>query len=110
MGNGNSSTITINLDRNNLFYFTDETVSGTVEFDVKGTVEADEIYMQLTGDIGYTTDRTIQDTNDNISTQHKLILILFHFILVKLFLHNLKVNKKKLFILKENMHGHFKFH
>jgi hypothetical protein len=69
MGNCNSSTITINLDRNNLFYFTNETVSGTVEFDVKGTVETDEIYMQLTGDIGYTTDRTIQDTNDNILTQ-----------------------------------------
>ena len=56
MGNSNSSTITINLDRTNLFYFTGETVSGTVDLNItEEKVEADEIYIQLTGEIGYTT-------------------------------------------------------
>jgi hypothetical protein len=62
MGNSNSSAITINLDRTNLFYFTGETVSGTAGINVlEGKVEADEIYIQLTGEIGYTTTRTVSN-------------------------------------------------
>ncbi|CAF1313096.1 unnamed protein product [Rotaria sp. Silwood1] len=59
MGN-KSSAITINLDRSNLFYFTGETISGTVGLSVtEGKVEADEVYIELTGEIGYTTTRTV---------------------------------------------------
>ena len=59
MGNGNSIAITINLDRNNLFYFCGEFVSGTVGLNIiEGKVEANEIYIVLTGEIGYTTTGT----------------------------------------------------
>jgi hypothetical protein len=70
MGNGNSSAITINLDRTNSFYFTGETVSGTAELNVsEGKVEADEVYIQLTGEIGYTTTETVRDSDGNTSTR-----------------------------------------
>ncbi|CAF4206586.1 unnamed protein product [Adineta steineri] len=60
MGNSNSSTLTINFDRTNLFYFTDEVVSGTVALNItEGKIEADEIYLQMTGEIGYTTQKQV---------------------------------------------------
>jgi hypothetical protein len=65
---GNSSTIGIHLDETNLFYFAGETITGTVELNVtEGKVEADEIYIELTGEIGYTTTRTVYN-NNNYST------------------------------------------
>ncbi|CAF0795667.1 unnamed protein product [Adineta steineri] len=68
MGNNNSSTLTINLARTSLFYFTDEVVSGTVALNItEGKVEADEIYIQMTGEIGYTTEkRVVRDKNGHI--------------------------------------------
>jgi hypothetical protein len=70
MGCGNSSTITTDLERTNMFYFTDEIISGTVNLNVtKGKVEADEIYIQLTGEIGYTTTRTTTDSQGRYRTQ-----------------------------------------
>jgi len=60
MGNSSSNTISINLERTNLLYFTGETVSGTVDLNITNEkLEADEIYIILTGEIGYTTTRTV---------------------------------------------------
>ncbi|CAF4966189.1 unnamed protein product [Rotaria sp. Silwood1] len=54
MGNDNSSAITIDVDRNNLFYYSGETVSGTVRLNItKGNLETREIYISLIGEIGY---------------------------------------------------------
>ncbi|UJR17141.1 hypothetical protein I4U23_004037 [Adineta vaga] len=70
MGNGTSSSITIHIDRSNGFYFTDETISGTVELTInEGHIEAEEIFMQLTGEIGYTSTRTVRDNKNHSSTQ-----------------------------------------
>jgi hypothetical protein len=69
MGNKNSA-ITINLDRADLFYFAGETLSGTVGLTVtEGNVEADDIYIQVKGETGYTTERTVRDNNGNMSTR-----------------------------------------
>jgi hypothetical protein len=58
MGCGVSNGIAINLDRTNSFYFSGEWVSGNVRLNIiKGKLEADEIYITLTGEIGYTTKR-----------------------------------------------------
>ncbi|CAF1398097.1 unnamed protein product [Rotaria sp. Silwood1] len=60
MGNSNSRAIVINLDQNKLFYFSGESVSGRVDLNIiEGKLEADEIYIVLTGEIGYTTTRTV---------------------------------------------------
>ncbi|CAF1372923.1 unnamed protein product [Rotaria sordida] len=70
MGNSNSSAIAINLDRNNLFYFSGESVSGTVNLNIiEGKLEADEIYIILTGEIGYTTTRTVSTGRGRTSTR-----------------------------------------
>ncbi len=60
MGNcTNAAVITINLDRDNLFYFTGETISGTVTLHIAGDkVDADEVLIKLSGEIGYTTNHT----------------------------------------------------
>lgn len=57
MGCGISSVIVINLHRNNnLFYFSGECISGTVKLNIiEEKLEANEIYIKLTGEIGYTT-------------------------------------------------------
>ncbi|CAF3790845.1 unnamed protein product [Rotaria sp. Silwood1] len=59
MGNDNSSAITIDVDRNNLFYYSGETVSGIVRLNItEETLETREIYISLIGEIGYTTTRS----------------------------------------------------
>ncbi|CAF1461010.1 unnamed protein product [Rotaria sordida] len=56
MGNDNSSAITIDVDRNNLFYYSGETVFGIVRLNITGeNLETREIYISLIGEIGYTT-------------------------------------------------------
>jgi hypothetical protein len=56
MGNSSSNTISINLEQNKLFYFTDEIVSGTVDVNIiDEKIAANEIYITLTGEIGSTT-------------------------------------------------------
>jgi hypothetical protein len=70
MGNNNSHAISINLDQTDSFYFGGDTVSGTTALNVsEGKVKANEVYIQLTGEIGYTTTRTVTDSNGNSSTQ-----------------------------------------
>ncbi|CAF3937414.1 unnamed protein product [Rotaria sp. Silwood1] len=55
MGNDNSSAITIDVDRNDLFYYSGETVSGIVRFNIiEENPEIREIYINLIGEIGYT--------------------------------------------------------
>jgi hypothetical protein len=71
MGNSSSNAISINLERTNSLYFTGETVSGTVDLNITNEkVEADEIYIMLTGEIGYTTARTVFK-NKRRSRSHK---------------------------------------
>jgi hypothetical protein len=56
MGNNNSGTITINLDRNDLFYFTNEIISGKVNINIQEEkLEVNKIFLTLIGEIGYTT-------------------------------------------------------
>jgi hypothetical protein len=55
MGHGSSSATLIRLDQNDSFYFTGEIVSGKVGLNImQGTVETDEIFIKLTGEIGFT--------------------------------------------------------
>ncbi|UJR10999.1 hypothetical protein I4U23_015183 [Adineta vaga] len=59
MGCRPSSYITITLDRPNPFYYSGEIVSGVAQIYVNAeTLEADEIDMNLIGEIGYTTRHT----------------------------------------------------
>ena len=59
MGNSNSSTITINLDRNNSLYSSGEIISGIVDLNItEENLEAKEIYIIVVGEIGYKTFST----------------------------------------------------
>jgi hypothetical protein len=56
MGNNNSGTITINLDRNDLFYSTNDIISGKVSINIQEEkLEAKKIFLTFIGEIGYTT-------------------------------------------------------
>ncbi|CAF1041816.1 unnamed protein product [Rotaria sordida] len=56
MGNDISSAITIDVDRNNLFYYSGETVSGIVRLNItEENLEIREIYISLIGEISYRT-------------------------------------------------------
>ena len=60
MGSGISNIIAINLDRANSFYLSGECISGTVNLNIiEGKLEADKIYITLTGEIGYTTIQNV---------------------------------------------------
>jgi len=62
MGNSNNCTISLNVDRTKLFYFTDEIVSGTVDLNIEqGKLKTNEIYITLTGEIGYRTTEYYSD-------------------------------------------------
>jgi hypothetical protein len=54
MGNDSSSGITIDVDRTNLFYYSGETVCGTVKLNItEENLETREIYISITGEVGY---------------------------------------------------------
>jgi hypothetical protein len=64
MGAGNSVGIDIDLGRTNSYYFAGEVISGTVNIKIKeGHIKVDEIFILLTGEAGYVTKRTVQNTN-----------------------------------------------
>ena len=75
MGNDISSGITIDLDRNDLFYYSGETVCGTVGLNVtEDNLETREIYISLIGEVGYGTIRSAPNgvhlsPNEYIQTQ-----------------------------------------
>jgi hypothetical protein len=72
MGSCVSTVIAINLHGNNSFYFTGQTVSGTVGLNImQEKVEADEIYITLTGEIGYTTQHTVSNGTGQATTYTK---------------------------------------
>jgi sporulation-control protein spo0M len=64
MGNG-SSLINVTLDQTQPgIYFSGDIISGQVHFNItERTKKIDEIYLSLTGDIGYTTTRTVRMQN-----------------------------------------------
>lgn len=64
MGNANSF-ITVTLDQNQpAIYYAGDIVSGNVNFNItERTKQIDEIFLSLTGDIGYTTVRTVRIQN-----------------------------------------------
>lgn len=64
MGNANS-LITVTLDQNqSAIYYAGDIVSGHVNFNItERTKKIDEIFLSLTGDIGYTTTRTVRIQN-----------------------------------------------
>jgi len=79
MGNNNSSAITINLDRNNLVYFTDEIISGNVNLNIiEENFKVDEIYINLIGEIGYTITKAIISGNGQSSIRTEYQHALFY--------------------------------
>ena len=64
MGN-NGSSIAVTFDRAQpSIYFSGETITGQVRFMVtKSTAKIDEIFLRLSGDVGYTTTRTARIQN-----------------------------------------------
>jgi len=69
MGSGNSVCVNINLDRPNPFYFAGENVSGSVHVNIKeGKIKVDEIFILLKGETGYTTQRTVHESNGSSHT------------------------------------------
>ena len=70
MGSSNSVCISIHLDRTNPFFFDGELVSGTVNINIKDrVVKVNEVFVILTGETGYTTTHTDQNSNGSSSTQ-----------------------------------------
>ena len=69
MGCGFSNGIVIKLERSSPLYYGDECVSGTVQWTViEGKLEVHEIYIQLVGEIGYTTTRTVSNGRGQTTT------------------------------------------
>ena len=64
MGNANS-LITVTLDQAQpAIYIAGDILSGQVHFNItERTKKIDEVYLSLTGDIGYTTTRTVRMQN-----------------------------------------------
>ncbi|UJR11501.1 hypothetical protein I4U23_015682 [Adineta vaga] len=80
MGCGFSNGIVINLDRTISFYYGGESVSGTVQLNViEGKLEANEIYIALTGEIGYVTTRTVSNGRGQTTTYTEYHHIPFYF-------------------------------
>jgi hypothetical protein len=67
MGNGNS-LINVTLDKSQpAIYYAGEILSGQVHFHItERTKKIDEIYLSLTGDIGYTTTREVRMQNGQL--------------------------------------------
>ena len=67
MGNTNS-LINVTLDQPQpAIYLAGDILSGQVHFNIpERTKKSDEIYLSLTGDIGYTTTRTVRMQNGQI--------------------------------------------
>jgi hypothetical protein len=88
MGNDNSSGITIDVDRTNLFYYSGETVCGTVKLNItEENLETREIYISLTGEIVY---EVIRSTGGVIHvSQSECHDIQFYYKKVNLFGHNM---------------------
>ncbi|CAF1377406.1 unnamed protein product [Didymodactylos carnosus] len=70
MGNG-SNKISVNFQRLEAFYFSDEIVTGTAHLNVIGNdrVKVDGVYLTLTGEIGYTTTRTVHTSKGGTQTR-----------------------------------------
>lgn len=70
MGNSCRSNITISVDRPNSLYISGEIVNGMVTLNIsEGQMQADEIYLTLTGEIGYTTTRTVSNGRGGTTTK-----------------------------------------
>lgn len=65
-----SDGVTINVDRNDLLYFTNETISGTVDVNItKKKLVCYEIYLQFIGGTCLSATNIVQNTNDNSKTE-----------------------------------------
>lgn len=70
MGSSNSVNVTIGLDKVSPIFYTGETVSGTVNVIIKeGEIKVDEVYILLNGETGYTTTRTVTNSNGSSHTE-----------------------------------------
>jgi hypothetical protein len=70
MGCGSSSGVTIHFDRKDLFYLTDETVSGRVDMSSnKGDIKATAVHVFLDGELGYKTKKSVRNAQGNTHTQ-----------------------------------------
>ncbi|CAF3293025.1 unnamed protein product [Rotaria socialis] len=70
MGSGHSAHISINLDRAVPLFYSGESVSGSVNVNItEGHIKVDEVFIVLNGEAGYTTTRTVQNTNGSTHTQ-----------------------------------------
>lgn len=70
MGAGNSTELRINFDRPNLFYFAGDQVSGNVVFqNTQEKVTIDQILVEFTGELGYTTQESREVTDKDNNTR-----------------------------------------
>lgn len=73
------SGITINLDQNNLVYFTDEPLTGIVHWNnTSAKIQTKEVYLKLVGEIGYTTQQTVSDDKGGSTTQTRYHRVPFY--------------------------------
>ncbi|CAF1115165.1 unnamed protein product [Rotaria sordida] len=95
MGSNNSVNIAINLDRMNPFFYAGESVSGTVNVNIKeGHIKVDELFIELKGETGYTTTHTIHESNGSTRTETHYHTITFF--LEKMILESSQSGKKEL--------------
>ena len=73
MGASESAAIEVNFSRSNQFYFPGEHVSGNISFrNERDKLRLNEIFVELIGELGYTTQetRSSTDSNGNSVTEH----------------------------------------
>ena len=70
MGNTNNTSINIKLDRSNPWFLAGETVSGTVFVNIiNKQVKVKEIFIELQGEVGYTSTRTVSQQDGSSTTE-----------------------------------------
>ncbi|CAF4341755.1 unnamed protein product, partial [Rotaria sordida] len=80
MGNDISSAITIDVDRNNSFYYSGETVSGIVRLHItEENLKTREIYISLIGEIGYTTIGSVSNGKGGSLSRNEYYKIQFYY-------------------------------
>lgn len=73
MGASESAEIHVNFNRPNLFYYAGEQISGNISFqNTHDKLTLDEIFIELIGELGYTTRETRRrhDSNGHPHTEH----------------------------------------
>lgn len=99
--------LTIHLDQENVVYFTDLIISGTVYWNLEEHIQVQEISITFVGEVGYTTTRTERDTDENSSS----VMEYHHeqFYSIKLPLVKSSVKENKVFLTEQTYSWPFQF-